>query len=758
MPEYPPNPTRNSGLPTEPPPPHSEDLEPGVIESYVRAAMHRDRAPGSVLAVCHPLRMYKVPRRLFDLLRMAGFHVEIVETQRDRAESVRGIRDALRSLSERGDAIDVLVFSGDGSLDHHVLVAAFWAFYPELVTERKGALWVEPPTEDELDQVPTSIRQAFLEPLPNGAGLATNEANLHAVWVLRARIEGLVGRGASPERIARRAGLPRTDPLLRLAVAAVALPQRTVLRADGFDLSRLARATQEHTFQGLYPYLRSIAAYPCGTAADNALYAGVPGWAYAQASRFLVRWTGLDGLRRWWEERAQQRFLAFFTRDSVVVPARFSIVAFDGDWQVLSSHAAGGPGGGRFFAADLESKTGGLLGYLARIPSVLVKEGLLGRTIVRVKALSAAGREKFSTEARLVEGLYTNRTFIAGVGSVPATNPTSFAGHSSLVLGPPIWYRDTSGTLQVDFRGLLSFVEAIVKGVVARAMHGMGMGVGRLAGGGRFAAAAPEHQVTLTEGEVVDMSFLDLDRRPRFVPTQVSGDPFQATRMTIRVAWGPLPLLAATDSLLLAAAQRSLSRLRQARGWRVRSVFIGGLHWFRHLVGPEWSPELCASTGLFAPPRHLPRRLGPAQKLLLARWRQLGTGGFVDTTEQGLALGRRGRYAHNSDQSAHLVVLRERSGTLLVRQVRRAGEDGAIFEARSLYRSWWGGWVIHESQARRWRPSEQPVLLQEEHYFRDAEAFRLEAPAFFPFVSHGEEEVVWHDITDERPLRDLESE
>jgi hypothetical protein len=240
--------------------------------------------------------------------------------------------------------------------------------------------------------------------------------------------------------------------------------------------------------------------------------------------------------------------------------------------------------------------------------------------------------------------------------------------------------------------------------------------------------------VTLQDGESLDLEFLGPEGRPRAVATQVSGDPFQAWKMQVRVAWGPLPLLAAPDSLLMAAAQRSLARLREAQGWQLQMVFIGGLAWFRHRIGEEWTRTMTENTGLFVPPRTLPSRLGPAHAKLLARWENKGTGPFVDTTEQGLALGRRGRYAHNSDQTAHLMLLRER-GTLLVRQVRRIGD--VVYEVRTSYRRWWGGWVVHDSQTRRWEPDMPPIIVQEEHFFRDADAFRRDAPSFFPFIDNG---------------------
>ncbi|MCO4748047.1 MAG: hypothetical protein KC912_24855 [Proteobacteria bacterium] len=713
------------------PPPGPTPAPDALIESYVRTSMHSDRSPGTVVAVCHPLRMYKVPRGLFEALKEHGHTVAVVETLPDRRESIAGIRDALLEASKHEGPLDVLVVSGDGSLDHHVLVAAFWAFYPELVQPLEGCITVEPPSPEERGRIDPSLR-AYCEPLPEAGHLEPTEENIHRLWVMRRKIERAVRRGARPEAIARKAGAYERDPTLRLAVYATLFPHRVVLRAHGFDLGGLADATQEQAFQGLYSHIRSIAVYPAGTAADNALYAGIPGYAYAQSVKLLDR-LRLTSLKEWWEARTLQRFLDTF-HQAVIVPGRFSVVAFDGDWTVLSSHAAGGPGGGSFFAPDLEAKTGGLLGYLARIPSMILFEGFLGSTVIRITARDQSGAPRLQTRSRLVEALYTNRAFIAGVGSVPSTNPTGFAGQSSLVVGPPVLYRDDTGSLVFDLSGLLTFGEAIVKGILGRVMHAIGLGVGDMAGGGRFWFASPENQITLQEGEGCDLEFYGPEGHPRAVSTQVSGDPYQAYKMQVRVAWGPLPLLASPGSLLLAAAQRSLARLRQAQGWQLRRVFIGGLAWFRHRLGAEWSQSLLAETGLFLPPRTLPRRLTPAHTRLLAAWNRRGAGPFVDTTEQGLALGRRGRYAHNSDHTAHLMVLRER-GTLLVRQVRRT--DRAVYEIRTNYRRWWGGWVIHDSQTRRWDADQDPVIIQEEHYFRDAQAFRRDAPSFFPFIDSG---------------------
>ena len=282
------------------------------------------------------------------------------------------------------------------------------------------------------------------------------------------------------------------------------------------------------------------------------------------------------------------------------------------------------------------------MGYLARIPSVVIGEGVFGSTVVDVTARGATGDVKVATRGRLVEGLYTNRAFIAGVGSVPSTNPTSFAGASSLLLGPPLWYRALDGVLKFELSGLLTFAEAIAKGILGRLLHTLGLSAGGLAGGGRFSAAKPENQIILTEGESVELAFTDPKGRPRAVPTQVSGDPAQASTMTVRVAWGPLPLLAAPDSLLFGAAQRALTRLRQLQTFPLQTVYIGGLPFFRHRVGPEGS-----GSGVPGPLRTLPRRLLNAQRVVVEHLAAHAVGDFIDTTEVG---SRRVRHAHSSDQ------------------------------------------------------------------------------------------------------------
>ena len=727
-----------------PPLPPRAGAAPATVEPFVRAALHRDRDPGVVVAVCHPLRMYKVPERLFEALEDRGYDVRRVDTLPDRVDSVRTIRDALRDAATTQRPIDLLVFSGDGTLDHHVLVAAFWAFLPHLVEQTEGVAHVTAPTPDALARIPERLRTTFCDPLPTTAELETDEASVQRLWVLRRRLEPLVRKNRHPRRISRRAGLPLHDPTLRFVVFSLLFPDLVELRAPGFDLSGLAESDHAETAHGLYPHLRSIAAYPAGTAADNALYAGIPGYIFANFSKLLAR-PLLGPIRRAWARRTVRRFLQVFTQ-GVVVPARFSLVSFDERWTMLSSHAAGGPGGGAFFAADLEAKTGGLWGYLRRIPQVVVNEALLGSTVLRVTTATADGHELDCSEGRMVEALYTNRAFIAGVGGVPSTNPTALAGQSSLILAPPIVYRGRDGRVRIDFSGIATFTEAILKGVAGRVMHALGLSVGNLAGGGSFWSADAAHQITLQEGQSVRLDFFDTRGRRRIAATQVSGDPYQCWTMKMRVAWGPLPLLAAPDSLLMAAAQRALKRLRVTRAWHLHTVYIAGLAWLQHRV--EAQPKAALEGGLCAAPWTLPRRLTAAQAALQQRWERSGVGAFIDTTEQGLALGRRGRYAHNSDHTAHLMVLRDRGG-LLVRQVRRV--DDRIYEGRTHYSRWPLGWVIHENQVRCTVPGQAPVVLLEEHFFRDADALRQEAPSFFPMMGDGQ---VWSDTVGAAPDHD----
>lgn len=717
------------------------NITPDQVEFYVRAGIHQDRTPGKLLVVAHPGRFYKVPRELLDGLREAGFAVDVVETQEDRSRSVERIRDALQALAEKPGPLDLLVVSGDGSLDHHVLVAAYWACYPDLICPKPGAIDCRAVDQADLDALPERYRESFFAELPDTSGLDASEQTLRELWLLRAKLESDIRKGRHVGTLLRRSGRTQDDTLLRVAILAVLFPHKVVMRAHGFDLSGLANAEAAKTFAGLYPCIRSISTYPAGTAADNAVFAGVPGWGYGLVAGLLTKLRVLQPLRRWLEGRVTRAFLKYFLRDGVVVPARISVVGFDGDWQRISSHAAGGPGGGHFFAADLTAKTKGLLGYLKRIPRVIFSEGIFGSTIVRVCSRFSSGAVKSYTEGQMSEGLYTNRTFIGGVGSVPTTDPTSFAGQSSLCVIVPIWYRNKHGQRMLNFSGLAGFFEAIVKGIAARTLHLLGIGAGTLAGGGKFKFLAPEHQVAIKEGEQIEIEYLTMEGQPRAVPVQVSGDPFQAYRLDIRSAWGPVPLLANSRSLLLACTRRSLADLRLQQSYRLDGIYIGGVHHFLHRTGEAWTDEFIGQTGLLKPPRHLPTRLAVAQQRLVEAWQQLGTGEFVDTTESGLKWGRAGRFAHNNDQSAHLLLLKEPGRMLLVRQVRAAsGDDAGGFETRTHYRAVGGAYIIHRSQTIFWRAGKLPKLLQEEHYFRNAEEFQQQALTFFPVVASSPEE------------------
>jgi len=724
---------QTSLLSAPPPPAPPQDLSPEQLELYIRSAMHQDRSPGVLVVVCHPLRLYKVPRGLFEAIEAAGWEVRRVDTHPDRVQSVTNIRDALLEAASLGKSLDLMVISGDGTLDHHVLVAAFWAFFPDMVSQSPGSIDTTSVTGADLASVPSRLRDAFLDPLPTAQDLEPTPETIKDLWLLRSDLESLLRRGKSPERIERRARRPRSDSLLRVAVLATLLPHRVVLRAPGFDIAGLAQASQERAFQGLYPYIRSICCYPAGTAADNAVFSGVPGWVYAQFSGVLTRFGWLDGVRRMAERQVVRRFMQYFTKGSVVVPARISLVAFDTEWQAISSHAAGGPGAGKFFTADLTSKTKGMLGYLIRVPRVLFQEGVLGNTVVRVASRYADGRLKSYTEAQLAEGLYTNRAFIAGVGSIPTTGAVSLAGQSSLALLPPIWIRARAGKPNgFNIRGLGVFWEAVAKGVVARTLNLLGFGVGKLAGGGRFTMLLPESQVAIKEGEEIEIDYLTMGGRPRGVPVQVSGDPFQAWKMQIRSSWSPIPLLGASRSLLLASTRAAMTDLRLRQSYDLRVEYIGGVHYFWHHLGEEWNEAFGERTGLVKPPLWLPLPLAMVQRRLLAAWREAGAGVFVDTSEGGVSLGRRGRYAHNNDQSAHLVVLREPRSALLVRQIRRSPLEGLVYECRARYRIVGASYIIAHSSIVCWRTGEPPTIVQEGHWFRSAQDFQQAAPAFFP--------------------------
>ncbi len=722
-------------LSAPPPPAPPQDLSPEQLELYIRSAMHQDRSPGVLVAVCHPMRMYKVPRGLFAAIEQAGWELRRVDTQPDRVESVTHIRDALREAASLGKPLDLMVVSGDGTLDHHVLIAAFWAFFPDLVEQIPGSIDTSAVSGADLASIPTKLRDAFLDPLPTGQDLQPTPETITDLWLLRHELEPLLRKGRSPERIERKAHRPRSDSLLRVAVLASLLPHRVVLRPPGFDIAGLAQANQERAFQGLYPYIRSICCFPAGTAADNAVFSGVPGWVYAQFSGLLGKFGWLDGLRRAAERRVIQQFMRFFTKRSVVVPARISLVAFDGRWQAISSHAAGGPGAGRFFTADLTSKTRGMLGYLIRIPRVLIQEGFFGSTVVRVVSRYADGRLKSFTEAQLAEGLYTNRAFIAGVGTIPTTGATSLAGQSSLALVPPIWSRGHAGGPRgFNLRGLGVFWEAIAKGTLARALHLCGLGVGKMAGGGRFTFLLPESQVAIKEGEEIEVDYLTMGGRPRGIPIQVSGDPYQAWKLNIRSAWSPIPMLGEARSLLLATTRAVMTDLRLQQSYNLRVEYIGGVHYFWHHLGEDWSEDFAARTGLVKPPLWLPITVALVQRRLLKAWSEAGAGEFVDTSQAGVSLGRRGRYAHNNDQSAHLVVLREPRSSLLVRQIRRSPLDGQVYESRARYRRVGASYIVYESSTVAWRAEQPPVIVQEDHWFRSAQDFQQAAPAFFPLL------------------------
>lgn len=714
-----------------PPPPRSlEHADPEHIASYVRAGMHRDRSPGSLLIVQHPHRTHRLPRGVDEALEAAGWHVRTVGTAADPIASARGIRDALRELHATGRPLDVMCVAGDGTLDHHLLTGAYWAFHPDLVHERPGEISVTRP--DSLDRAPPRWRALLESSFPTGEGTSTTPEVIHRLWTLRARLPALLRKDPSPARTATRLGLRARDPRLALAVVATLWPDHVTLRPDGLDLSGLARATQEGTFEGLYPFIRAIAVYPAGTASDNALFSGAPGWLFSRFSGLLARWPWLNGLRRLAEAPTRRAVLDFFLKRSAVVPARFAVVQVDGAWRALCSHAVGGPGSGRFFAGDLEGARHGLLGYLALLPRVTVEEGLLGSTVVHARATDADGAELLRVESQLSEALYTNRTFIAGVGSVPSTDPTSFAGRSTFVLAPPIVTRTPRGR-EIGFSGLFSVIEGATKGILGRLLHGVGLGAGRLAGGGKLASTYPEHQVTLREGETVDMRFFDADGHPRAVPIQVSGDPFQASHVKVRVAWGPLPMLVHEGGLWLASTRRSLARLRVQQVWRLASVVMVGLPHFRHDLGQRWSEGLFRDHGLPTPPLALRRAIQRAQERFVTRWEAREVGSFVDTSPPGVQLGRGGRYAHNTDQTAHLVLLRQPAGALLVRCVR-AEPDGTLYETQARYRAFGPVWLLHTCQLRRWQRDEPPVILHESSFLRSADDLQREAPMFFPFA------------------------
>ncbi|MBM4321390.1 MAG: hypothetical protein FJ125_15975, partial [Deltaproteobacteria bacterium] len=526
------------------------------------------------------------------------------------------------------------------------------------------------------------------------------------------------------------------DPLLRAAVLATYFPAAVVLLPDHFDLARLAHASQQDTFRGLYPFIRAIVPYPAGTAADNAVFAGVPGWGYGLCARMFQRFSWLKPLARRMAARARRHFLRYFTSQGIVVPARLSLAKVDGHWQRLGSHAMGGPASGRFFSRDLTHKASTLTGYLMRAPLVVLREAF-GRTVVEVESFAADGSRKSFVRGRLAEGLYTNRTFIGGVGAVPITTPTSFGGESSLVVLSPLLYLDEeSKRMELNLRGLLTFLEAISKGVLARVLHLLGLNPGKLAGEGKMVCLQTAYQVAIQEGEEIRIRYRRPDGSPKAVPAQISGDPFQTTELGVKVMWGPIPLLAARRSLLLESTQRTLAHLRLQQSYRLSRTYIGGVHHFRHTTGIGDPEQASSITGLCPPPLWLPTNLRLAQQALLRDWQKLGTGEFVDTSAPGLGLLRRGLFCHNNDQTAHLLLLKESWSTLLVRQLRRYGAEGTdVFETRTRYKWQAGSFVIHQSQTMHHPREGPPRLIIEDHFFRDAEEFQQLAPSYFPLLA-----------------------
>jgi len=720
---------------SKPPPAPSAELRPDDLERYVLAGVHHDRTPGNLLVVLHPFKKNKVPRPLFAALRDRGFGVHVVETQAELAVSVESIRDKLLELSDEDVPLDLMVISGDGSLDHHVMIAAYRAFYPDLVSHQPGGIGCSRVTKRHLEELPPDYRRVFF---PRGLprDLEPTQANVTLIWLLRSKIEFAVQRGRSPESVLRLARRDPDDPLLAMAVLAARWPQLVDLIPAHFDLEKLAEATMEESFQGLYPWIRSIACYPAGVAADNAVFAGVPGWTFSSVGNLLARWRALDPLRRMAERAATSRFVEYFCESGVVVPARLSVLAIDGTWRLICGHVLGGPGAGHFFTKDLTRKTQTLMGYLIRIPKVIVSQGILGKSRVRVRSFDAGGHTKSHFEGHLVEGLYTNRTYAAGVASIPTTNPTSFAGQSSLMLIPPLWSRARKGRSPVNLRGLFAFTEVIIKGLVARVLHTFGFGTGTLTVGGRVWWLLPGNQVAIKEGERIQIEYHHMDGTPRGVPVVVSGDPFQARRMDIKVLWGPIPMLGARRSLLVSSTRKTLTNLRMEQSFDLEHTYIGGVRYYRHRTGQPWTPDLSSVTGLILPPLHLPRSLGRSYELLRRRWQAAGAGEFTDTSKPGLPLVRKGIFAHNNDQTAHLLVLKQSHGAVLVRLVRARHGHG-LYETRARYGSYGASYIIQHSQTIHYDEDQPPRILREAYYFRDAEEFQQAAATFLPIADRG---------------------
>ena len=715
-----------------PPPAPSAELSPDQLERYVLAGVHHDRIPGNLLVVLHPLKRNKVPRPLFDALRDRGYTLTIVETQPSVSKSVGVIREALVELGKDDKPLDLMVVSGDGSLDHHVMVAAYSAFHPEMVEFREGRIDCSGVGDELLATLPAEYRQAFFSGGLPGEVEATQDA-ITFIWLLRDRLEKALLKRKRPDSIVRAARLQPNDARLGTAILATLWPDKVDLLPDHFDLTRLAEATQEQTFRGLYPFIRSIACFPAGVAADNAVFAGVPGWGFATAGNTLAKFGFLDPLRRVLERAATRRFVEYFCESGVVVPARLSVLAIDGHWRAICGHVAGGPAAGLFFIQDLKRKTQTMWGYLARIPAVIIKAGLFGRTRVRIRSYDARGNKKSHSEGHITEGLYTNRTYVAGVASIPTTNPTSFAGESSLLVVTPVWSRAAEGFARIDFRGIGGFFEVILKGLISRALHFFGFSTGTLAGGGRVWALLPQHQVAIKEGERIQIDYQHLDGTPSNAGVVISGDPFMACRMDIRVMWGPIPMLGSRRSLLVASTKRTLANLRMEQSFNLEHTYIGGVRYFRHRTGSAWSPELSARTGLFLPPLHLPRNLSRSYEFLAKRWEAAGAGEFIDTSKPGLPVTRKGCFAHNNDQTAHLLVLKQPSGMLLVRQVRVRPEG--IYETRTDYRAAGASYIVVRSQTVFWADPEPPQIIREAHYFRNADEFQRAAATFLPVAA-----------------------
>lgn len=724
-------------------------LDPVQLEPYILAGIHQDRTPGNVLVVLHPAKRYKVPEGLFEDLGRAGFSLTIQETARDTMASVRAIRDRLLELHAQAPPLDVIVMGGDGTLDQHFLTAAYIAFYPELTREATGSVDARGVSTEQLERIPEAVRAAFAlhEPIPE---VEPSEANIRTVWLLRSRLQRLTRRPTPVRRILRATEREPDDPLLRIALLAAYCPGGVTLVPDHFDLTGLAEAAQSDTFRGLYPFIRSIVSYPAGTAADHAVFSGVPGWIYGLTARMLGRLSWLRPLQRRLGRRARRAFLDYFAHTGTVVPARLSLTRVDGHWHRIASHAVGGPASGHFFSGDLTRKAKTVTGYLMRTPGVIY--AAFSSPVVEVESLAADGRRKSWIRSRLSEGLYTNRTFLGGVGSLPTTTPTSFGGESSLIMIPPMVYRDVdTKRWKVTLRGLLSFCEAIGKGVIARGMHLLGLNPGRLAGEGKLFCLEPQYQVAIQEGEEISIRYLDEEGHPLAVPAQISGDPIQAYDLGIKVLWGPIPLLAAKHSLLLESTRRTLNHLRLQQSYRLDRAYIGGVHHFRHSAGPLKRDTCPGVTGLANPPLYLPLSLKWAQARLLEAWRELGTGEFVDTSAPGLGLRRRGLFCHNNDQSAHLLVLREGRSALIVRQVRRGGPEGLdVFETRTRYRRKLGSFAIDQSQTIQHPLEGPPLIMLEERYFRDAEEFQQMAPTYFPLLSGSPDSPVLDPMQDPR--------